>query len=66
MKKDTTEQNKDYSVVFKCLDDAKRGIDFRCIEETMKQSDVISEEIEKLRSIVSDYDRHSFSILTTV
>jgi uncharacterized protein YwgA len=66
MKKDTMEQNKDYSVIFKCLDDVKRGTDFHYIEETMEQSNVISEEIEKLRTIVSDYERHSFSILTTV
>jgi hypothetical protein len=66
MKKDTMEQNKDYSVIFQCLDATKRKIDFHCIEETMEQSNVISEEVEKLRDIVSDYDRHSFFILTTV
>jgi hypothetical protein len=66
MKKDITVQNKDYSVIFKCLDEAKQRTDFYGIAETMEQSNVISEEIEKLRDIVSDYERRSFSILTTV
>ena len=61
-----TVQNRDFSVVFKCLDEAKQSIDFQCVAETMEQSNIISEEIEKLRDIVTDYEKHSFSILTTV
>jgi hypothetical protein len=60
------EQNRNFSIVFKCLDEAKQSIDFKCVAETMEQSNVISEEIEKLRDIVTDDEQYSFYILTTV
>jgi len=60
------EQNRDFSIVFKCLDEAKQSIDFQCMAETIEQSNVISEEIEKLRDIVTDYEQYSYSTLTTV
>jgi hypothetical protein len=63
---ENTEQNRNFSIVFKYLDEAKKTIDFQCVEETMEQSNVISEEIEKLREIVTDYEQHSFSIISTV
>jgi len=61
-----TEQNGNFSIVFKCLDEAKQSIDFQCLAETMEQSNAVSEEIEKLRDIVTDDEQYSFSILTTV
>jgi hypothetical protein len=60
------EQNKDFSIIFKCLDDAKKTTDFQCVTEIIEQSNMISEEIEKLRDIVTDHERYSFSILTTI
>ena len=60
------EQKRNFSIIFKCLDEAKQLIDFKCVAETMEQSNVISEEIEKLRDIVTDNELYSFSILTTV
>jgi len=64
--KDNTEQNRNFSIIFKCLDEAKQSINFQCVEETIEQSNVISEEIEKLRDIVTDYEQYSFSIVATV
>jgi len=61
-----TEQNGNFSIVFKYLDEAKQSIDFQCLAETMEQSNAVSEEIEKLRDIVTDDEQYSFSILTTV
>jgi len=66
MEYNNTEQKMDFSIVFRCIDEAKQSINFECAEETMKQSAVISEEIERLRDIVTDYEQHSFSVLTTV
>ena len=60
------EQYRDFSVVFKCLDEAKQSINFQCVSETIQQSNEVFEEIEKLRDIVTDDERYSFSILTTV
>jgi hypothetical protein len=60
------EQNNKFSIVFKYLDEAKQSIDFQFVAETIEQSNVISEEIEKLREIVDDYEQQSFSIITTV
>ena len=60
------EQNRNFTIVFKCLDEAKQSIDFQCVAETIERSNVISEEIEKLRDIVTDYEQHSFSTLTTI
>jgi hypothetical protein len=61
-----TEQSKNFSIIFKSLDEAKQSINFQCVEETIEQSNVISEEIERLRDIVTDYEQHSFSIIATV
>jgi hypothetical protein len=41
MEKNAMEQNKDYSIIFKRLNEEKQKIDFRFLEETMEQSNVI-------------------------
>jgi len=64
--KNNMEQNRNFSIIFKSLDEAKQSINFQCVEETIEQSNVISEEIEKLRNIVTDYEQYSFSIIATV
>ena len=61
-----TKKNINFSIIFKHIDKAKGSIEFQCVEETMKEFDVISPEIEKIREIVMDYDQRSFSIITTV
>jgi len=59
------ESNRNFSVIFRCLDEAKQSIDFQCVAETMEQSNIISEEIEKLREIVIENEQHSLSIFAT-
>jgi hypothetical protein len=33
-----TEQYRDFSVVFKCLDEAKQSINFQCVSETIQHT----------------------------
>jgi hypothetical protein len=66
MEKENMVQTGDYSIIFKFLNEARQKDDFRLVKETMEQSSDISDEIEKLRDIVTDYEEYSFSVLTTV
>jgi hypothetical protein len=59
------DSGKDYSVIFKSLEEAKREDGYEYTVEVINQSGAISEEIEKLKEIVADTERYSFSILTT-
>jgi hypothetical protein len=59
------DSGKDYSVIFKSLEEVKREDGYEYTVEVIKQSGAISEEIEKLKEIVADTERYSFSILTT-
>jgi hypothetical protein len=56
---------RDYSVIFKSLEEAKKENGYEYTVEIINQSSAISEEVEKLKEIVADAERHSFSILTT-
>jgi hypothetical protein len=56
---------RDYSVIFKSLEEARKENGYEYTVEIINQSSAISEEVEKLKEIVADAARHSFSILTT-
>ena len=56
-------ENKDYSIIFKCLEESKKQNEYTW--ELIQQTAVISPEIEKLKEIVADAEQCAFSIFTT-
>jgi len=56
-------EKKDYSIIFKCLEESKKQYDYTW--KVIQQTAVISPEIEKLKEIVADTEECAFSILTT-
>jgi hypothetical protein len=65
-KNTSAEQGKDYSIIFSSLEEAKQKPDFQCTMKTMEQSNVIAEEIERLRDIVTSYEQQCFSTFVTI
>jgi hypothetical protein len=58
-------EQKDFSILFKSLEDAKKDCDYLFLEEAMQNTEILKDPIEKLQEIVMDSETVNYSVLIT-
>lgn len=55
----------DFSILFKSIEEAKKGSDYTFLEDAMQNTESLKDPIEKLREIVMDSEAVNYSVLIT-
>ena len=61
----TLEATKDFSILFKSLEEAKKESNYPLLEDAMQNTESLKDPIEKLREIVMDSEAVNYSVLIT-